>query len=86
MIIDAVDKGGRRYMEVPAWQGVVPDAPAQACVECGAWIRHGSDRYFQRNDADDGSGLDSLGAVLMSLTYDPVCATCGDRLIQESAT
>lgn len=89
MIVDVVDKLGRRYVEVP----IFPDGPLKrafayescdACADCGVAIRHGWDRYFQRNDHTDGEGRD-LAALLMAVTYDAVCGRCGDRVIAESA-
>jgi hypothetical protein len=83
-----IDDYGRRYVEVAPFpplvqkhfEGLTPDE----CVECGKPILHGVDRYFQRNDAADGTpeqvaelGGNELAAILCGLTYDPVCETCG---------
>lgn len=65
----------------PAYAGLEPDA----CVECAAPVRHGLDRYYQRNDAGDGAGR-SLEDALLALTYDCVCARCGDAAIREAAS
>ena len=91
MFTDAIDKQGRRYSEV---RPLPEESKArlrlhgesdQECIECGAAIRHGADRYYQRNDASDGTQGDKLEALLLALTYDAVCAACGDRAIAEGA-
>jgi hypothetical protein len=64
-----------------SFRGFAPDD----CVECGATIRHGFDRYFQRNDLTDGSIPKDLQSVLLGVTYDAVCGPCGDRLLQRDS-
>jgi DNA-directed RNA polymerase subunit N (RpoN/RPB10) len=91
VIIDAVDARGRRYLEVDAF----PDGPLKEafrnltspdpCVECGREVKHAFERYFQRNDATDGTEADNFHAAMSALTYDCVCGACGDKLLQEDA-
>jgi len=82
------DDFGRIYSEVaPRPKGRFP-GHTDTCIECGKTIEYG-DRYFQRNDPADGT-LEQvadlpdpqLAADLMSLTYDPVCEGCGDKLLK----
>ena len=91
MIVDAVDLKGRRYLEVPVFpaesQFLAMTNQIRAsdpCVECGHSIRHGYERYFQRNDVGDGAegGLEGL---LLAMTYDAVCGDCGDRILREDS-
>lgn len=83
------DSFGRRYLEVgpfsPAVQRLWKDIPPEECVECGKPVRHGFERYFQRNDKEDGTpeqvaalGGQEIAGILASLTYDTVCGPCGD--------
>jgi len=90
-MFDAVDAVGRRYLEV---RSLSPDLfktfqliglQPEPCVECGASIHHGRDRYYQRNEADDGSQPDKVEALLNMMTYDAVCAACGDRALAKGA-
>lgn len=80
---DAVDAIGRRYLEVPpfpdgalkrAFEAAEPDI----CVDCGKPVRHAFERYYQRNTVEDTS-------LLLAMTYDCVCATCGDAALKEDA-
>jgi hypothetical protein len=80
------DASGRRYFAVPVFpDGPLKDAFVNAalepCADCGQPIRHGLDRYFQRNDATDGSEPDETAALLMALTFDFVCGPCGDAAL-----
>lgn len=90
MFVDAVDSQGRRYCEVLphvlSRAHVVGETADHECIDCGRLIRHGRDRYFQRNDLGDGTQADRLAALLLALTYDAVCGDCGDRQILAGAT
>lgn len=86
----ARDRYGRRYLEIlPFDDGVVKHAlaaepePLHRCVDCGAPLVHGTDRYFQRTDPVIGGSPQQR--VLRMLDYDPVCGACGDRLVARAA-
>lgn len=86
-IAHTVDKLGRRYLEVPVFpEGGLKQAFAASepdrCVDCGAPVRHAFERYFQRNESSDGVGA-GLQSLLLGVTYDCVCAACGDRLLSQ---
>ena len=83
-MVDAIDAKGRRYEEVlgrPRWER--PWDPREACEECGRRIVHGA-RFYMRNEPTDGKNpnMGSLANIVMALTYDLVCAECGDRILE----
>lgn len=79
MIVDAVDKQGRRYMAT----GGAGFGLGEECVECGHLT--GPD-YYMRNDAADGTQADRLEAALSALTYDAVCVACAEAQLKADAT
>jgi len=90
MIVDAIDAQGRRYLEVRVFpEGKLKQAfaemPHEHCIECNALVHHGFDRYFQRNNPDDGSIPRELESLLLEMTYDTVCGPCGDRLLRKDS-
>jgi hypothetical protein len=90
MITDAIDSLGRRYLEVDIFpdgklKQVFRDSRPEECAECGALVHHGWQRYFQRNDPTDGSLPLDIQSILMGLTYDTVCGSCGDRLLRKDS-
>lgn len=76
MIVDAVDKQGRRYMRTGVTSGEEP------CVECG---RPTGPEFYMRNDAADGTQAGPLEALLTAMTYDAVCCGCAEAQLRADA-
>lgn len=88
--VDAIDAQGRRYLEVPefpdgALRRAFADHEPDHCIDCDAPIRHGVDRYFQRNDRADGTCGNEFAAALLALTFDSVCGSCGDAALRKDS-
>jgi hypothetical protein len=67
------DAQGRAYIEVPALPParrlIVESYPDLECADCSVPIRHGTDRHYVR-------------AAQPTDVVEPVCAACGDRLLE----
>ena len=70
--VEPKDALGRYYLEVPtlppARRVIVESYPDLECVDCSVPIRHGLDRHYVR-------------AARPTDVVEPVCAACGDRLL-----
>lgn len=89
-LLDGVDRQHRHYRQVEALTDrrlriIAEASPALECVECSGLIAHGFERYFQRTDPPDGAPPDTLEVALRGLMFDPVCGSCGDRLLREGS-
>ena len=91
--MSVTDACGRWYVEVRPFPTPGDELAALAlepepCVDCGALVVHGVTRYFQRHDPvarrRELREHPERARTLAILTFDAICAACGDDALAGS--